>query len=77
MTEEAFLGPWRLADKIRPSRSSRGGKSVMGIRTKRWLLASYALGLAAIALQMAALHWTARGVNDMRTGNSSQGRWRG
>jgi hypothetical protein len=35
----------------------------MGIRTKRWLLATYALGLAAIALQMAALHWTAQGVS--------------
>jgi len=35
---------------------------MMGIRTKRWLLATYALGLAAIAFQMAALHWTAQGV---------------
>ncbi len=35
----------------------------MGIRTKRWLFATYALGLAAIAVQMAALHWTAQGVS--------------
>ncbi len=29
---------------------------------RRWLLATFALGLAAIALQMVALHWTAKGV---------------
>jgi hypothetical protein len=35
---------------------------VIGIRTKRWLLATYAFGLAAVAMQLASLQWTAKGV---------------
>jgi hypothetical protein len=38
------------------------GKSMTSIRAKRWLLATYTLGLAAIVLQFAAQQWTARGV---------------
>jgi hypothetical protein len=32
------------------------------IRARRWLLATYALGLAAIAMQIASLHWAAQGM---------------
>src|SRR5580698_27021 len=32
------------------------------IRVRRWLLATYALGLAAISVQIASLHWAAQGM---------------